>query len=100
MSQENIGDLFAKAIEKAVEERGHINVIIAGRTGVGKSTLINSVFQEKMADTGQGKPVTKNTREITKEGIPLTIFDTRGLEMAAFKETLFESPHGQILCSR
>ena len=40
-----------------------------------------------MATTGQGRPVTEATREITKEGIPLTIFDTRGLEMAAFGET-------------
>lgn len=90
MIQENITNLFANAIEEAMKERGHINLLIAGRTGVGKSTLINSVFQEKMADTGQGKPVTQNTREITKQGIPLTIFDTRGLEMVAFKETLGE----------
>lgn len=35
------------------------NVLIAGGTGVGKSTLINSVFHGRMAATGQGKPVTK-----------------------------------------
>ncbi len=71
-----------------MRERGHANVLIAGRTGVGKSTLINSVFQGDFATTGQGRPVTQNTREITKEGVPLTIFDTRGLEMADFSGTL------------
>src|SRR5690606_35608464 len=46
--------------------------------------------QQKIAETGQGRPVTQNTREITKEGVPLTIFDTRGLEMSQFKETQAE----------
>ena len=76
------------ALQEALRERGHVNVLIAGRTGVGKSTLINSVFQGNFATTGQGRPVTQNTREIKKEGIPLSIFDTRGLEMADFSETL------------
>jgi len=75
-------------LKGAFKERGHINILIAGRTGVGKSTLINSVFQGEFATTGQGRPVTQNTREIKKEGIPLSIFDTRGLEMADFTKTL------------
>lgn len=87
---EDLGDMAKKAFEDAIRERGHVNVLIAGRTGVGKSTLINAVFQGKMAETGQGRPVTQDTREISKEGIPLSIFDTRGLEMAAFKETILE----------
>ncbi len=84
---DNIDDIIKDAIQKATTERGNISILIAGRSGVGKSTLINAVFQQKMAETGQGKPVTQNTREITKEGVPLTIFDTRGLEMSQFKET-------------
>ncbi|MCV5649681.1 50S ribosome-binding GTPase, partial [Escherichia coli] len=63
---ENIDKILNDALEKALKERGHINILIAGRSGVGKSTLINSVFQSSIAETGQGKPVTKNTREITK----------------------------------
>lgn len=59
-----------KAMEAALKQRGRVNIVIAGRIGVGKSTLINSIFQGRMADTGQGRPVTKETREITKEGIP------------------------------
>lgn len=90
MNKENISELLKNAIEEAIKDRGHINIIIAGRTGVGKSTLINSIFQKEMAKTGQGKPITQNTREITKNGISLTIFDTRGLEIAAFKETIGE----------
>lgn len=77
-----------EAAERARRELGHVNILIAGRTGVGKSTLINSVFEGNLAATGQGRPVTQHTREITKEGMPLTIWDTRGLELAAYKETL------------
>lgn len=87
---ENFDELINVAINKATESRGHINILIAGRSGVGKSTLINAVFQSDLAETGQGQPVTQNTREITKEGIPLSIFDTRGLEMNDFSETLGE----------
>jgi uncharacterized protein (DUF697 family)/GTP-binding protein EngB required for normal cell division len=82
--------LMQNAYDKAIHDRGHINILIAGRTGVGKSTLINAAFQGRMADVGQGRPVTQNTREITKEDIPLSIFDTRGLEMADFAATLQE----------
>ncbi|WP_448574039.1 GTPase [Trichothermofontia sp.] len=84
----NLETSVREALREALRERGHVNILIAGRTGVGKSTLINSVFQGNFATTGQGRPVTQNTREIKKEGIPLSIFDTRGLEMADFSETL------------
>lgn len=87
---QNIDDLLKEFIEKATTERGHINILIAGRSGVGKSTLINAVFQANLAETGQGRPVTQYMREISKDGIPITILDTRGLEMSQFKETLSE----------
>jgi predicted GTPase len=87
---ENLDKLIQDAIQKAISERGHINILIAGRSGVGKSTLINSVFQGNFAETGQGKPVTKGTRQFSKEGVPLTIYDTRGLEMAEFRQTITE----------
>jgi uncharacterized protein (DUF697 family)/GTP-binding protein EngB required for normal cell division len=90
MDDINLAELAKKAIDEAIRERGHANILIAGRTGVGKSTLINSVFQGDFATTGHGRPVTPNTREITKEGIPLTIFDTRGLEMGDFARSLTE----------
>lgn len=84
----DIAAIFEKALQEAFRERGHVNVLIAGRTGVGKSTLINAVFQGQFATTGHGKPVTQETEEITKDGIPLSIFDTRGLELADYKTIL------------
>ena len=84
----DFSNIIREKLEEAFRERGHANVIIAGKTGVGKSTLINAVFQGEIATTGQGRPVTQDTREYTKEGIPISIFDTRGLELEAFDETL------------
>lgn len=90
MQADEVSSLVTKAIEEAMKERGVLNILIAGRTGVGKTTLINAVFQGKMAETGQGRPVTQTTREITKEGVPLRIWDTRGLELAEYRKTLSE----------
>lgn len=86
----NFDDILKRTVEEAFRERGHVNILIAGRTGVGKSSLINAVFQGKMADTGQGKPVTDRTREYSKSGVPLTLFDTRGYELTAYRETIGE----------
>ena len=86
----DLEQILRRAMEEAIRERGHVNVLIAGRTGVGKSTLINATFQGDFATTGQGRPVTRSTREIIKPGLPLTLFDTRGLELASFRQTLEE----------
>lgn len=67
--------------EKEIENMNPVNILIAGKTGVGKSTLINNIFREKLADTGIGKPVTKHLRKISKSGIPIVLYDTRGLEL-------------------
>ena len=43
-----------------------------------------------MAETGQGKPVTQQTRRITKIGVPVAIYDTKGLEIKDYKPILGE----------
>src|SRR5690625_2339559 len=59
------------------------NILIAGKTGVGKSTFINYIYGENIAQTGAGKPVTgyrlhKYTYE--ENGVLYSIYDTWGLE--------------------
>lgn len=58
-----------------------LNVVVIGKTGVGKSTLINSVFGENVAEVGLGRPVTQSIHKLEKEGTPLAIYDTPGLEL-------------------
>ena len=86
MMSQDILAMISHRIKEAEREIGRFNILIAGRTGVGKSTLINEVFHGRFAETGQGRPVTQETREYTKEGIPLAIYDSRGLELKEYQE--------------
>lgn len=76
----NLNDLIDKTTKELIAD-GSANIITIGKTGVGKSTLINNVFRGNFADTGIGYPVTKGIHKLTKEGTPLTIIDTQGLEV-------------------
>lgn len=62
-----------------------VNVIVAGITGTGKSTLINAVFGKKLAETGSGRPVTEHMNEYYNEEVPIRIWDTVGLELDSEK---------------
>jgi len=76
-----ISDVLRKTDEE-IEKMVPINIMIIGKTGVGKSTLINSIFREELATTGIGKPVTEHLQRITKDNIPIVIYDSKGLELS------------------
>jgi GTPase SAR1 family protein len=82
----DFADEVARQFREKMKDMQRVNVVIAGRSGVGKSTLINAVFQGNVAETGQGRPVTSRTTEYIKDGLPLAIMDTRGLEMDRYHE--------------
>lgn len=65
-------------------ERG--NVLVIGNSGVGKSTLINSVLGDEKAKTGYGITGTTDKLEIYEsEEIPFRIIDTVGFEPSFIK---------------
>lgn len=61
------------------------NIMVAGITGTGKSTLLNAVFGKKMAETGKGRPVTEQIDEYKSTESPIRIWDTVGLELDSQK---------------
>lgn len=81
MDTDKIAQEAINAIAEKIKNLKTLNIIVAGKTGVGKSTLINAVFRDKLAETGMGKPVTTHMRKISKKGVPLSIYDTRGFEL-------------------
>lgn len=70
------------------KKNGALNVLVLGKSGAGKSSLVNAIFGEELAQTGQGRPVTSKIEEFERNG--LKIFDTRGIESENFEETITE----------
>ena len=92
--ENNVRNIIKELIkEKEIE---HLNIEIIGKTGVGKSTLINAIFGEKLAITKKGEPCTMETTCYTTEKYKfLRIYDTRGIQISkdfdidkVFNETL------------
>ena len=75
-----------------------MNFIIIGNSGVGKSTLINEIFGEKLAQEGNGKRTTLESKKYESKLVPfLSLLDTMGTEIGTghklidvLKETLNE----------
>ena len=83
MDDQNMFEEFIKKFDSDMKEMGHVNLIITGKTGVGKSTLINAAFREDIAKTGIATAVTDegDVKWYEKKGFPLRIYDTIGLEL-------------------
>ena len=58
------------------------NIIVAGISGVGKSTLLNAVFGKEVAVTGVGRPQTSQAKSYQSGDVPIRIWDTVGFEMS------------------
>ncbi|MBP3719273.1 MAG: 50S ribosome-binding GTPase [Eubacterium sp.] len=67
------GQVYTGVVEKP-------NVVVIGNSGVGKSTLINSLFQSYVAETSIGEATTKQLRVYESEGLGFRIIDTIGFE--------------------
>ncbi len=81
LQADNVAERIMAAIRDVQKNMTKLNIMVMGKTGAGKSTLINNVFSRNLAQTGVGKPVTQAIRKYEIEDFPLAIYDTPGLEL-------------------
>jgi len=65
------------------------NILVCGGTGTGKSSLINYLFGERVADVGSGKPVTNEVRKYASETASVVLYDTVGYEVGEEQQKNF-----------
>ena len=59
-------------------------ILLLGKTGVDKSTLINAIFDFDLAETGFGRPITMNEKPkkyVYNTRPDIELFDSRGIEI-------------------
>lgn len=74
--------LYAETMKDSNKKIEHLNIVLVGPSGVGKSTLINAVLKpQRNCLTSFGKPQTRNTEYIESEAVPfLRLADSQGIE--------------------
>ena len=64
-----------------ISKINHFNILIMGRSGVGKSTLLNKVLKKEVAKTKDFDYCTKDIKSYESENVSgLRLWDTRGIE--------------------
>ena len=77
----SVMDGFETAYDQAISDLGRFNLAIFGKTGVGKSTLINAIFGGEVARTGTGRPVTLRTEYFEHPSGIFGVYDSEGIEV-------------------
>ncbi|XP_002466147.1 translocase of chloroplast 159, chloroplastic isoform X2 [Sorghum bicolor] len=84
-----IEDAWKRALQHEAEGTEDLefscNVLVLGKTGVGKSATINSIFGEDKSKTNAFLPTTSSVKEITGvvDGVKFRVIDTPGLGISA-----------------
>ena len=80
LSMPQLEGMFEKQLAEAFAAIGTFNLAVFGKTGVGKSTLVNAVFGRDVAATGVGSPVTKGLVYYRMADGFLGVYDSEGFE--------------------
>lgn len=58
-----------------------LNILVAGKTGVGKTTLVNCIFSERLGEVRVGSSVTTGIQKRSLSDFPITVYDVQGFEI-------------------
>ena len=78
---DDIGRIFDEKHRQAIADLGRFNLAVFGKTGTGKSTLVNAIFGADVAATGTGAPVTEGLDYYSQTDSVLGLYDSRGFEI-------------------
>ncbi len=81
---------FDHEYSKMIENVKKPNILICGATGVGKSSIVNELFGEIVAEVGAGAPVTKGFKEYKKDALDVVLYDSEGYEIGKEKLSNFK----------
>ena len=101
LDQAQVETMFEQKLAEAFAALGTFNLAVFGKTGVGKSTLVNAVFGRDVARTGAGQPVTKGLVYYRHPDGFLGLYDAEGFETGTSGNVILEglrklvSDHGQ-----
>lgn len=65
------------------------NILIAGATGSGKSSVVNHVFGRDLTKVAAGEPVTRGIHEFKSEDVAIVLYDSEGYEIGSARQEAY-----------
>lgn len=89
MDAKKCQEMLENELNKLKKDLKKPNILLAGATGVGKSSLVNQIFGEKIAKAGTGKPVTSTIDIYENNEVSVILYDSRGYELGSEEQLSF-----------
>ena len=90
LSRADLEGMFEQRLAEAFAALGTFNLAVFGKTGAGKSTLVNAIFGRDVARTGVGQPVTKGLVYHRHPDGFLGLYDSEGFETGTAGDVILE----------
>ncbi|OGX78985.1 MULTISPECIES: YcjF family protein [Exiguobacterium] len=65
------------------------NILIAGATGSGKSSVVNHVFGRDLTKVAAGEPVTRGIHQFMSDDIAIVLYDSEGYEIGSERQQAY-----------